>query len=291
MPHVRLLVLVVGALAVVGLGSTVGYRALRNSSLFDVRSVVITGANPGLSAQVQTAVRSDLGGRSLLAVSSGALARALEGVPGVRMAHVDRDFPATLRIQVWPEHAVAVAVNRHDRVIVSATGRVLARIPNRSRPPNLPRVGLTGHGVPDTGTQIADPKVLAQLEAVSAIPTDFAAHVIWAHFDPDHGLELQLRAPARLMIRLGPPVDLSQKLHAAQLVLQAYPTLAQRSALHYVDVSAPARPSVMPWISDETTLALVPKDTASTGDATASGDATATTPSTTDPSTSTSTTP
>jgi hypothetical protein len=60
-------------------------------------------------------------------------------------------------------------------------------------------------------------------------------------------------------------VDLRQKLRAASLVMRAYPTIAARDELSYVDVSAPARPAVMPKTPDQTTLALV-APSASTAD-------------------------
>ena len=258
----RLLLLVVGVLVVLGAASTFGYRALRDSSLFAVRSVAVTGADARLSAQVEDAARRSAGGRGLLALSPGALARAIELVPGVHAASVDRDFPSTLRVKIWPEHAVALAVHGHDRVVVSATGRVLARIDNRAKPPSLPRVPLRG-GVPKAGARIEDAGVLAQLRAIDAIPERFGARVAWSKVDPDHGLELQLNWP-KLWIRLGPPVDLRQKLRAAALVLRAYPTVATRQGLSYVDVSAPARPAVRPITPDPATTALVQTATGAT---------------------------
>ncbi|MDX6525350.1 MAG: hypothetical protein QOI43_861, partial [Gaiellales bacterium] len=86
--------------------------------------------------------------------------------------------------------------------------------------------------------------------------------------DPNHGLELQLHWP-KLWIRLGPAVDLRQKLRAAALVLRAYPTKSARANLSYVDVSAPARPAVMPLTPDPATQALV-QTNATSGGATAS---------------------
>jgi cell division septal protein FtsQ len=250
----RLLFLVVGVLVLLGVGATFGYRALRDSSLFAVRTVAVTGADARLSAQVEDAARRSAGGRGLLALNSGALARAIEVVPGVHAARVDRDFPSTLRVRVWPERAVALAVHGHARVVVSATGRVLARIDNRAKPPSLPRVPLQG-AVPKAGAQIGDPKVLAQLRAIAAIPKRFGARVAWSKVDPAHGLELQLNWP-KLWIRLGPAVDLPQKLRAAALVLRAYPTVSTRQNLSYVDVSAPARPAVRPITPDPATAGL-----------------------------------
>lgn len=268
----RLLLLVVGVLVVLGAGATFGYRALRDSSLFAVRSVAVTGADARLSAQVEDAARRSAGGRGLLALSPGALARSIELVPGVHAAHVDRDFPSTLRVRIWPEHAVALAVHGHDRVVVSATGRVLAHIDNRARPPSLPRVPLQG-GVPRAGARIGDARVLAQLRAIDAIPKRFGARIAWSKVDPEHGLELQLNWP-KLWIRLGPAVDLRQKLRAAALVLRAYPTVATRQNLSYVDVSAPARPAVRPLTPDPATTALaqgVIASSAATGADTSTG--------------------
>jgi cell division protein FtsQ len=262
--RIRLLALVGVIVIVVGLASTFGYRALRDSNLFAMHDVVVTGANPALTAQVQAAVRTSVGRRSLLALSASGVARAIDDVPGVHVATVDRDFPSTLRVRIWPEHPVAIAVSGHDRVIVSASGRVLATIGRRARPPNLPHLGLPGHGVPAPGSRLANPALLAQLAAVSAIPAHFGAPVGWVRTDPARGLELELHWP-HLVIRLGPAVDLKQKLRAASLVMRAYPTIAAREELSYVDVSAPARPAVMPKTPDQTTLALV-APSASTAD-------------------------
>ena len=273
---IRLLALGAALLLALGAGASFGYRALRDSNLFAVQHIVVSGANAALSAQVQSAVRESAGGRGLLALSPGKLARAIEGVPGVHVARVDRDFPSTLRVRVWPEHAIAIAKSGHDRVVVSSTGRVLARIDNRAKPPNLPRIPLPGHGVPRVGTRIQNPKVLSQLSAIDAIPPGFGARVGWTRLDPDHGLELQLHWP-KLWIRLGPAVDLQQKLRAAALVLRAYPTSSARANLSYVDVSAPARPAVMPLTPDPSTQSLVQTADTSSAGTTASTDAGAST--------------
>ena len=99
---------------------------------------------------------------------------------------------------------------------------------------------------------------------------------------------MQLHWPS-LQIRLGPSVDLGEKLRAAALVLRAYPTLTTREGLTYIDVSAPSRPAVLPKTPDPATSSLVPdttsSDTASTSDTGASSsttDSTATTTTTTD---------
>ena len=125
-------------------------------------------------------------GAGCCALSPSALARQIEIVPGVHVARVDRDFPSTLRVTVWPEHPVALAVHGHDRVVVSATGRVLARVDNRAKPPNLPHVP-SAHGGAEARHAIADPDVLSQISAVDAIPAGFGGRVAWSKIDPTTG--------------------------------------------------------------------------------------------------------
>jgi cell division septal protein FtsQ len=49
-------------------------------------------------------------GLVLLSLSPAQVAGAIEQVPTIRVASVDRDFPHTLRIHIVPERAVALAV-------------------------------------------------------------------------------------------------------------------------------------------------------------------------------------
>jgi cell division septal protein FtsQ len=277
-PRIRLAVLAGAVLLLVGGGATLGYHALRSSSVFAVHRVVVSGGSSTLRAQVETTVRTSIGSHSMLALSSSRVARAVETVPGVHVARVDRDFPSTLRVRVWPEHPVAIVVSGHDRAVVAANGRVLATIGRRSRPPSYPRVGLPGRGVPKPGTYIQNPKVLAQLSAAAAIPAHFGAAISWIKTDPDHGIYLQMHWPP-LPIRLGPVDHLQQKMRAASLVLKAYPTTALREGLQYINVSAPAYPAAMPKEPDQSTLALAPTAGDASSSTTASTD-TSTTPST-----------
>jgi hypothetical protein len=254
----RLAMLAGAALLLVLGGALLGYRALRSSSVFAVHRVVVSGGNPTLRAQVESTVRTSIGSHSMLALSSSRIADVVaQSVPGVHVARVDRDFPSTLRVQVWPEHPVAIVVSGHDRAVVAANGRVLSTIGRRSKPPTYPRVGLPGRGVPKPGTYIQNPKVLAQLSAAAAIPAHFGAAISWIKTDPDHGLYLQMHWPP-LPIRLGPGDHLQQKMRAASLVLKAYPTTALREELQYINVSAPAYPAAMPKTPDPSTLSLAP---------------------------------
>ena len=192
--------LALGVVAVVVLGATVGYRELKNSSLFDVHDVVVRGAGPALTPQVERAAEQAIAGRSLLALDRGDVVRALDRLPTVREAHVDRDFPSTLRVNVVPEEPVAIAVSGHDRALVSADGRVISVIGRRAKPPGgYPRVGLPGHGMPAAGGHLRDRDVLDEL---AALPAHIGSAIGWVKHDPTHGAYLQLDWP-HLPIFLG----------------------------------------------------------------------------------------
>ncbi|MDP9224826.1 MAG: FtsQ-type POTRA domain-containing protein, partial [Actinomycetota bacterium] len=183
-------------------------------------------------------------GRSLLALSPARVAGAIEQVPTIRLATVDRDFPHTLRIHIVPERAVALAVGPGGyRSLVAASGRVLRVFTRGEAVPVLPHV-WTPRERPIPGGAMHAAAAQAALDALAARPPDFSAHVTNVKMDPDRGIVMHVRGG--LDIVLGPPLQLRQKLRAAAWVLRHYPTSAERAQLMYADVSAPERPAVMP---------------------------------------------
>ena len=209
------------------------YLWLKGSSMFQLRSVA-----------VRDAVARAAAGRSLLTISPTRVAGDIQQVPTIRLASVDRDFPHTLRIHIVPERAVALAQGAgHYRSLVAASGRVLRVFEPQDVVPALPRI-WTNRERPIPGGAIRATPALAALDALAARPPDFSAHVANVKMDPDRGIVMRLRGG--LDIVLGPPLQLQQKLLAAAWVLHRYPTSADRAQLVYADVSAPARPAVMP---------------------------------------------
>jgi cell division protein FtsQ len=222
----------------------VGYLWLKGSGVFALRSVAVRGGTERDRLAVRDAVARAAAGRSLLTLSSARMAGAIEAVPTIRLATVDRDFPHTLRIHIVPERAVAVAIgSRGYRSLVAASGRVLRVFSPRQGLPTLPRVWPQNEHPPAGGT-IDSASVQAELDALAARPPDFRATVANVKVDPQRGIVMRLRGGLDLV--LGPPLQLAQKLRAAAWVLRHYPTRAERSQLVYADVSAPNRPAVMP---------------------------------------------
>ena len=104
--NLRLAVLGIAACTAALAGGVFAYRALARSSVFAVRELAITGADAPTRGAIVTAVQGAVGGRSLLRVQAAQVARAIEQVPAIATASVDRDFPSTLRIRIVPERAI-----------------------------------------------------------------------------------------------------------------------------------------------------------------------------------------
>lgn len=208
------------------------YAAARESSVFAVRSIEVSGAPPRLQAQVRTALAS-LDGVSLLALDGGAVERRVEALPAVVSAGYDRSFPHTLRVFVVPEKPVAVLRRGSESWLVSARGRVISRAPLRGDPA-LPRIW-----VPTAATVVAGAFLDATYGGTAArslalVADHFPARIAAASFTRG---DLTYRLRSGLELQLGDPTDIRLKLAIARRALFDLPPGAT-----YLDVSVPRRP-------------------------------------------------
>ncbi|MDX6484868.1 MAG: cell division protein FtsQ [Gaiellaceae bacterium] len=207
------------------------YAAARQSSAFSIGTIEVSGAPPTVQKQVRQTL-APLLGTSLLALDGSALERRVESLPTVVAAHYDRSFPHTLRLHVIPETPVAVVHRGKETWLVSARGRVVTRIPNRTHG-ELARIWVT------RATPVAAGAVLpvsgggATARAL-ALAARFPARIAVATLV--HG-GLLLRLRSGLELRLGAPTDVRLKLAIARQALAHLP-----AGTSYVDVSAPGRP-------------------------------------------------
>jgi cell division protein FtsQ len=224
--------LLVVAVALVLVGSGIGaYFGARETGIFALDRIQITGAPPSTAARIRAVLRSYVG-ESLVRFDRTDAARRLAAVSEVADARFDRDFPHTLRVRVRLERPVAVLRRGPDAWLVSSSARVLERL--RKRPyPRLPRIWLPA------GTDISVNSTLggAGARGVAAVaplrPLHLAGRVRQV-LAGDGQLTLVLAAGTEL--RLGDSGDLRLKLSIAKQILP----LAGGAA--YVDVSVPERP-------------------------------------------------
>jgi cell division septal protein FtsQ len=213
------------------------YGLARGTSMFAVERVEIQGASPRLAAQLRTFLhRYD--GHSLVALSADEVEQRLRGLPTVRYAVADRDFPHTLRLRVTPEQPVAVLRRGPDAWLVSGRGRVIGALA-RAGAPRLPRIWLPVTTDIAVGAFLADQRgSLAARSLSTFVGSGFSPQIAFVKA-VDGQLTLGLRSG--LEVRLGPPVDLRLKIAVARGLL---PTLAVPSAggPDYLDLAVPERP-------------------------------------------------
>ena len=102
-------------------------------SAFAISTLEVDGAPAAVQQQVKHSL-APLLGTNLLALDGAALERRAEALPTVVSIGYDRAFPHTLRIHVVPERPVAVLRRGKETWLVSARGRVVARIPTGTDP-------------------------------------------------------------------------------------------------------------------------------------------------------------
>ena len=228
-------------LAVVVVLAPGGYWLLANSSTFAVSGVSVSGGGAILSAEVRQAAVGAVGGRSLLQVDAGAIERAVERLPYVRSATVDRAFPHTLSIQITTYRPLAAVRSGKSAYLVSGDGRVLdTDVPAKSRLPVI----RVGHGLVLTpGEHVPAGGIVAALGVLRAVPHAFVHRLGHIHrlMTGDAGIVAVIGRG--LQVRLGSTAQLDLKLRVAVRVLRSMQP-ATRSALGYVDVSVPGRPAL-----------------------------------------------
>jgi len=220
------------AIVVVAVG---GYLAARETSLFSVQRIDVTGGSPAVQAQVRTALRDEVG-KSLLAVDGTALTQRLGSIAAVHSFRYDRAFPHTLRIVLRLERPVLVVRQGSSAFLISATGRVLRTLAH-PRLSSLPRLWVTkdvqivvGRTLP--AEQAAAAAALAPLRGAS-LPGGVKAVQAGEH-------TLTLTLGGGLELRLGDAGDLRLKLAIARRILGV--TGAATAGGGYLDVSVPERP-------------------------------------------------
>ena len=231
-PSGRVLLLAFGTLA----GVLLALLVARESSLFGVRSIEVTGAGPGVARQVERALENRKGA-SLVGFDLDAARADVLDLSTVAGVSFDRAFPHTLRVVVDPERPVAVARQGAAAYVLSERGRVIARV-DRSARPGLARMWVTREVTLEPGA-IVDGDLRIAVEAVTPLAgVRFPGRVVSLTTASD---QLTLRLRSGLELRLGGIEDVRLKLAVAARVIPRLP-----AGTGYVDVSVPDRPVAGP---------------------------------------------
>jgi hypothetical protein len=221
-------------LALIAAGA-LAYLGARESSLFALRAIQISGAPPNVAAHVRAALEP-LAGRSLLALDGADVERPLASLSDVAGMSFDRDFPHTLRVFVTPAHSIAVVRRGPSAWIVSSDTRVV-RSADRSAAPRLPRIWVPRTTTVDVGLLLSDSDAERAVRALAiARGAGFAGRIAVVR-SSDQELTFVLAAGPEL--RFGDPTSFPLKLAVAKRVLPL-----ERGAGGYVDVTVAERPVV-----------------------------------------------
>jgi cell division protein FtsQ len=221
---------ILAGLALVALAGG-AYAAARQTSMFAVGRIEVSGGTPDLRAQVRHELAA-VHGTSLLALDGAALERRVESLPTVVSARYDRAFPHTLRLTVVPEVPVAVLHRGAETWLLSGRGRVVKRIQPRTRP-FLPRIWVPRATEVAAGAFV-QPDGAGRAARALALGARFPGRIATAAIA--HG-ELVLRLRSGIELRLGQPADVRLKLAVARRALRDLP-----AGSVYLDVSVPGRP-------------------------------------------------
>jgi cell division protein FtsQ len=227
------------ALLAIGVG---GYAALRASSAFAVRHVIVVGASPAVRAEVRRAA-TFVRGTSLLSLDAAALERRVDALPTVLSMRYDRAFPHTLRIVIVPERPVAVLHRGRSLWLLSARGRVIAPLRRGAEPP-LARVWVPTTTAVEVGATLPPARGLTAAQAL-ALAAGFPVRIDTVSLVRN---QLVFRLRTGLELRLGEPTDLRLKLAIARRALEQLP-----AGTAYLDVSLPQRPVAGPANSQVST--------------------------------------
>jgi cell division protein FtsQ len=207
----------------------------RETPLFAVREISVSGGSPGVQSQVRKALR-DRAGSSLVGLDLDAATSDVVALPTVASVAFDRAYPHTLRVTVVPERPVALVRQGADSFLVSERGRVIAGVP-RTAFPDLARIWVERDVTLEPGALVVGDLLTAVGAVAPLAGTGFPSRVV--SVATADGLTLRLRSG--LELRLGDTHDVDLKLAVAARVLRVLP-----AGSGYLDVSVPDRPVAGP---------------------------------------------
>jgi len=231
LPSGRGLVVVTAVVGFLGLL----YLAARETPLFALRTVEVTGAPPTVRDEVRRAAAA-WEGESLVALDGDELRRRLEALPTVRSLRYDKAFPNTIAIAVVPERPAAVVRRGRAAWLVSERGRIMGTLESDPRK-RLPRIRLAA-GDLRAGAFLADERARLAVTAATHLPRRFPVRVRSIRARED-GVTLVLATDTE--VRLGNASALPLKMAVAARVLRSL-SEDERLGLTYLDVTVPERP-------------------------------------------------
>jgi cell division septal protein FtsQ len=209
-----------------------GYWALTGPPVA-IRHLTLSGYARKDRGALDWAARVAASSGTMVSLPTGRIREALAAFPWVGRVDVRRDWPWGIVVDVHQARAAAVVVpSRGQRMLVSASGRVLGPAPAR---PGLPRIRMDGPP-PAVGGSLTSAAVRAPLAFLAPLPREIARRVRRLGFDENGLLGARLQGGPEL--RLGAPELLHEKARALVAIMRYLP-VSEASSVSYLDLTVP----------------------------------------------------
>ena len=162
-----------GILLVSAVVLIIAYNRITESKAFSLRSIEISGASPGLEAEVKQAVQQTVGQSKLLDVPLESLLAKVEAIPRVRTATVMRKLPDSIRVEVNERQAVLPVRKGQAVEWIDADAVDLGDVSSIKLPGGIPPVATGFSTGPPSLMSIADDK--ARIGRYKQIEQDLSA--------------------------------------------------------------------------------------------------------------------
>ena len=206
------------------------------SPIFDIRTLAVDGLRHTTVAEIRAVADID-GSDNLLLVSTRDMAQAIETLPWVKRARVERKLFGTIEIKVVERRAAMVIATGAERWTVDRNGVVLAPgAVGRDRA----SIALTATEDLSTGERVASEPARAALIAFGALPAHVQERVESAVAPTADRITLVLENG--LEIRYGGPERAADKADVIAAILERLKRSPQPAA--YIDVRVPASPAI-----------------------------------------------
>jgi cell division protein FtsQ len=232
----RALKLILAILVVVGL--IVGYRVAASASLFQLRSIDVTGTSRTSAEEIEGLTRRAVTRTGVWRADLAAISTELGHLPGVRRAIVSRVLPDRLRVRVTERVPVAVAHTSEGHFFwVDEEGVALGEMKPEDRVPSFFIRGWSEEGTDDARTENAE-RVQKYLEITREWDAmGLSERVSEVDLIDVRSVRAQLAGKdSQIEVRLGAQ-ELGQRLKQGLEVLDEYRQTPRGSSIIYLDLT------------------------------------------------------
>jgi cell division protein FtsQ len=206
------------------------------SPLFKFREVEVTGGHHISEKEVIEVAGLD-SGDNILMLSQERIKEAVEALPWVRSARIERRLPGTIRVVINERNPAMIFTTAAGRWTIDRSGRVLSK---GDRYGGLPSIATDSAPDLAPGDQVDTPQVRAAVSAVGSMPSDLRRRVKAVFAASSERITFSLhRGPD---VRYGAAERLHDKNAVLQAVLDRLHATGESPA--YIDVRVPESPAV-----------------------------------------------